>query len=146
MTAADDPDAPVSSRRPGDWDVLLAIALGGVVGAEARYGLTRAVPPPEAAWPWATLLANVAGSALIGLLMSWVDATRAHRLARPLLGVGVLGGFTTFSTFGLDAYRLVQAHRPALALAYVGVSVLACLGAVAVADATGRRLFAWRQT
>ena len=145
MTAADDPDAPVPGRHPGDWDVLLAIALGGVVGAEARYGLTCLLPHPESAWPWATLLANVAGSALIGLLMSWVDTTRAHRLARPLLGVGVLGGFTTFSTFGLDAYRLVQAHRTALALGYVGVSVLASLGAVAVDDATGPRLFARRR-
>ncbi|QQQ77773.1 CrcB family protein [Saccharothrix sp. 6-C] len=79
--------------------IVAAVALGGGIGGVARYGLSTVVPGP-----WGTLVVNVVGSALIGVLMVLVP--RLHPLARPFLGIGVLGGFTTFSGYALDAVRL----------------------------------------
>ena len=101
-----DPDVdvadPVERREvagPRLHAVLGAIAVGGVVGAEARYGLGVLLPHRADEWPWATLLTNVSGCLLIGVLMVViVERIRPHPLVRPLLGVGVLGGYTTFST------------------------------------------------
>lgn len=122
-----------------EWDILVAIAAGGVLGAEARYGLARVMPHPAHAWPWATLVTNAVGSLLIGVLMAWLLA-RKHppRLARPFLGVGVLGGFTTFSTFAVETHGLLLDHRVAIAFGYVATSLVACLLAVAAGSALGR--------
>jgi CrcB protein len=111
--------------------VLAAIAVGGVLGAEARYGLARAVPHGPGSWPWSTLAVNVVGSLLIGILMS-VLAGRAvtWELARPFLGTGVLGGFTTFSTYAVDLRTLAVHGEPGLALTYAAGTVVACLLAV----------------
>jgi fluoride exporter len=120
--------------RPREWDVLLAIAVGGVAGAEARYGLSIALPHPPGTWPWATLITNVLGSALIGVLMTVLASlSRPPRLVRPLLGVGVLGGFTTFSTFALDAHALLRADRVGVAVGYVAASLASCVLATAAA-------------
>lgn len=129
-----------AETRPHEWDLLLATAAGGVVGAEARYGLAVALPHASAAWPWATLITNAVGCLLIGILMVVLLEVVAapHRLARPFLGVGVLGGFTTFSTFAGEVHRLLLAHRPGVALGYVGASLVACLGAVALGTALVR--------
>ena len=83
-----------------------------MLGAEARYGIDRLIPPPATGFPWATLLINVSGCLLIGVLMVLlVEVWSPHRYARPFLGVGVLGGYTTFSTFAVDAVRLVRAQH-----------------------------------
>jgi CrcB protein len=72
---------------------VAAVAVGGVAGAEARYGLAVALPHDPGSWPWATLLANASGCLLIGVLMVLVTERFAvHPLVRPLLGIGVLGG------------------------------------------------------
>ena len=124
-------------HRP--WDVLLAIALGGVAGAEARYGLDEALPHAAGDFPWATLLINTTGCLLIGVLMVLLlELTSPHRLLRPFLGVGVLGGYTTYSTFAGDTRQLVAAHEPALALGYVAATVCGCLVAVWIATVTAR--------
>lgn len=116
------------------WDLVLAVAAGGVAGAEARYGLGELVRHTGRQFPWSTLLINVTGCFLIGALMVLLlELTSPHRLARPFLGVGVLGGYTTFSTFAVDAVRLVDAHRPLVALGYVATTAVACLLAVLVA-------------
>jgi fluoride exporter len=112
-------------------DVLGAIAAGGVLGAEARYGLSLALPHAEGGWPWATLLQNVSGCLLIGILMVVItERVQPHRLVRPFLGVGVLGGYTTFSTATVDVLQLAVAGRPLLGLGYVVLTpvlaVLAC--------------------
>ncbi len=142
-----DPDVDLHDRRqraelrPREWDLVLAVALGGVVGAEARYALAELMPHGTGAWPWATLVTNVVGSGLIGVLMALLaTAGRPPRLVRPLLGTGVLGGFTTFSTFALDLHGLLLAHRPGVALAYVAASLAGCLVATAAAFALVRRL------
>ncbi|MEQ3549391.1 CrcB family protein [Pseudonocardia nematodicida] len=88
-----------SGAGPGRPAVLGAVAAGGVVGAETRYLLALVGP----AVPWATLLINVTGCLLMGVLMVLVtERERVHPLARPALGVGVLGGYTTFSTYATD--------------------------------------------
>jgi CrcB protein len=127
--------------RPREWDLLVAIAAGGVAGAEARYGIDAALPHTGSAFPWATLLINVSGCLLIGVLMVLVlELTSPHRLLRPFLGEGVLGGYTTFSTFAVDAERLVRDHRPLLALGYAALTLVLCLVAVYAATVVTRVL------
>jgi CrcB protein len=120
-----------AETRAREWDLLVAMAAGGVVGAEARYGLSAAVPHADKTIPWATVLINASGCLLIGVLMVvLLELARPHRLWRPFLGVGVLGGYTTYSTFAVDAMRLIQQHHPGLALGYVLITFVACLAAV----------------
>jgi CrcB protein len=126
------------SRHPAT--VLGAIAAGGVLGAEARAGLVAALP--ARGFPVATLLVNATGCLLIGVLMVVVaEAGRGGPLARPFLGVGVLGGYTTFSGYAVDAQRLLADGRvgtaaaalaatPALALAAVWLGARATRAAV----------------
>jgi CrcB protein len=145
-----DPDVdlavPVRRREPAGHrlDVLGVIAAGGVVGAEARYGLGLLLPHAGGDWPWATLLVNVSGCLLIGVLMVVItEVVDAHRLVRPFLGVGLLGGYTTFSTATVDTLTLADAGRPLAALGYLLVTpllaVLACgLGVVLTRRAAGR--------
>ena len=86
-----------------DQKVLGAIALGGVIGAEARYGLALAMPHHAGGWPWATLIINVVGSLLIGVLMAALaSAPRRRSWPGRSSASGILGGFTTFSTYAVD--------------------------------------------
>jgi CrcB protein len=125
-------------------DVLAVIALGGVLGAEARYALGVLLPHTPGAWPWSTLLVNLSGCVLIGALMVVItELAYGHRLLRPFLGVGVLGGYTTFSTATLDTLTLATAGRLGAAIAYTVatavLAVLACGAGVVVARlAAGR--------
>ncbi|MGD9486203.1 CrcB family protein [Streptomyces sp. TRM70308] len=129
------------ARRPR---VLAAVALGGALGGLARYGLTR-LWPPGGGFPWAMLLVNLAGCALIGVLMAVLDARGAPALTRPLLGVGLLGGFTSFSAYAWDGLTLVADGAVGAAAAYLGGTLLGALGAVwAGAAATRRALAAGR--
>lgn len=114
------------SRRSA-WDVFAVVAAGGSLGAAARYGVGLAWPHPAGGFPWATLLINIVGCAAIGVLAGLAPR---HRLARPFLGTGVLGGFTTFSTYAVDARTLLDAGRPAAAAAYVAGTLVAALAAV----------------
>lgn len=117
--------------RPRQWDLILAAAAGGILGAEARYGLGLAVAHQPPQFPWSTVIINASGCLFIGALMVvLLELTSPHRLVRPFLGVGVLGGYTTYSTFAVDVQRLVVAHRPVIALSYVVTTVLACALAV----------------
>ena len=111
-------------------DVLAVIAAGGVLGAEARHGAGVLLPHTADAWPWATLLVNFSGCVLIGVLMAVITELReAHRLVRPFLGVGVLGGYTTFSTATVETLALLAAGRPVAAVGYVvATPALAVLG------------------
>ena len=100
---------------------VLAVMLGGAVGAGLRYGLSLILNPPiGAGLPWGTLTANLLGCLLIGWLSSTLsDAPEAVRLG---VLVGVLGGFTTFSSFGLETIRLMQAGEWMSAVTYVLLS------------------------
>jgi CrcB protein len=118
--------------------VLGAVAVGGVLGAEARYGLARLLPTPAGGFPVGTLVINATGCLLIGvLLVLVVEAGRGHPLARPFLGVGVLGGYTTFSGYAVDAQRLLAGGHPGTAVAaLVATPVLALLAVAAAARVT----------
>jgi fluoride exporter len=152
-SAAIDPDldesAPEGSRQPLQWPVLAVIAAGGVIGAEARYGVAVALPHAGSAFPWSTVIINVSGCFALGVLMVvLLDLISPHRLARPFLGVGVLGGYTTYSTFAVDVQRMVVDDRPWVALSYVAVTLVSCALAVWLAtvatQALGRSMTARR--
>src|SRR5437763_10088263 len=107
-----DPDIelPVDRRDPATshLPVVGVIAAGGALGALARYGVSLALPTQPGHFPWGTFAINVVGCALIGVLMVLImEVWSAHRLLRPFLGVGVLGGFTTFSTYAVDLLGLL---------------------------------------
>jgi fluoride exporter len=126
--------------------VLAVVALGGAAGAAVRYGITVVVPPTRTGFPWATFDINVAGCLLIGVLMVLVtDVWTRQRLLRPFLGVGVLGGFTTFSTYVVDVQRLVDAGAAATALSYLAATVIAALIATYVGMAVTRLATARRR-
>ncbi|WSI35668.1 CrcB family protein [Streptomyces sp. NBC_01341] len=126
----------------GRWRVLGVIAAGGAAGSAARYAVTLAVPAAEGGFPWAVLAVNVTGCALIGVLMVLtVERGRiTHPLVRPFLGVGVLGGFTTFSTYAAGVSDLLARQEVATATAYAAVTAVAALAAVWGAAALTRAL------
>jgi CrcB protein len=113
---------------------LLLIALGSALGGVARYWVAGFVAERVGeVFPWGTLVVNVAGSALIGILAAWGDSARLglSAEARQFLMIGVLGGFTTFSSFSLQTLRLMQDGDWSRAAANVLLSVAVCLVAVA---------------
>jgi CrcB protein len=119
---------------------VVAIFIGGALGALARAGVDEALPVRAGAWPWATFLVNVAGAALLG----WTVTRLAERLPpsryrRPFLATGVCGALTTFSTLQLELLRLLDDGRVALAAGYVAASLVAGFGAVWLASGLVRR-------
>ncbi len=117
--------------RRAPWAILGAIATGGALGALARYGLSMAWPHRPGEFPWATFVTNVSGCLFIGALMVLItEVWSAHRLLRPFLGVGVLGGFTTFSTYTVDIQQLVAAGSARTGLVYLAGTLGAALAAV----------------
>jgi CrcB protein len=113
--------------------VIGAVAVGGAVGACARYGLSLAFPDPAAGFPWTVFAINVVGCLLLATLPA-VPAVRRRVLLPPLLGTGVLGGFTTLSTYAEQSRALLAAGNAGPAAAYVVGTLGACLLAVALAD------------
>ncbi|MCU0910471.1 MAG: fluoride efflux transporter CrcB [Rhodobacteraceae bacterium] len=122
---------------------LLQVALGGAIGASARYlaavGVVRVVG--QSPFPVAILGVNILGSFLMGVFV----AAAAHRgltWLSPFVATGILGGFTTFSTFSLEAMTLYQRGEPALAALYVGLSVVLSIAGLALGLWVGRAVFA----
>ncbi|MFI9407957.1 fluoride efflux transporter CrcB [Nocardia sp. NPDC052316] len=114
--------------------ILAVVAVGGALGSVSRYGLTLAWPTPPGGFPWAVFTINVVGSFLLGVLMVVVTEVRpAHPLVRPFLGVGVLGGFTTFSTYTNDIHGLLDLHTVIVAVAYLVATLVLALTATALA-------------
>ena len=115
--------------------LLVWVALGGAVGAAARHLLTvGSVALLGEAFPYGTLLCNLAGSTAIG----WLAASLEHESAKAFWIIGVLGGFTTFSSFSLQTLRLVEQDAFGLAALYAALSFALCLGGVAFGLALGR--------
>lgn len=144
--------APASPppRRPAPWraqvPVVGVVALGGALGATARYGVQSAWPTAAGGIPWATLTVNAVGCAVIGVFMVVVGSLRTvHPLLRPFFGTGVLGGFTTFSTYAGDTDTLLAAGHTREALVYLTVTLAAALAAVWSAAWLTRRVMAWRR-
>ena len=113
---------------PSPLMASLHVALGGGIGALLRYQLGRAMtvwlgPAMVSTFPWATLAVNAAGSVLMGALAGWLARHGQGEQLRLLLGVGLLGGFTTFSAFSLEMVMLIQRGQVTFALLYLILSV-----------------------
>ena len=121
---------------------VLQVALGGAIGSVARYltnvAVMRGIGP---GFPWGTVIVNVVGSFLMGVLVVWLAEKGALRHA-PLLMTGLLGGFTTFSAFSLDAVTLWERGAVGPALVYVLGSVLVSLAALFAGMALTRGMVA----
>ena len=117
---------------------LVLVAAGGLAGVLARYGITRATMHTDALI-WSTVAINVVGSFLLGLLVasSWFSAE-----VRDGIGIGFLGGFTTFSTFSVQIVLEVEGGRAGTAFAYLLASVVGGIAAAIVGYALGRNLAA----
>jgi CrcB protein len=112
--------------------ILGVVALGGVIGSLARYGLAEAVPHGSAGFPWATFVTNVVGCFAIGVLLARLTP-RHHHLLRPFLGTGILGGFTTFSTFAVDTEKLLHVQM-VVAFVYFFGTIAAALAAATIGE------------
>lgn len=109
--------------------IMLAVAAGGVFGALARYAISLLIVDSPSGIAWSTIVVNVTGCLIIGLLLGSHRALR-HRYLRPFLAIGVLGGYTTFSTYALDAQILLADGRLIAAGGYLIGTLLAALGGV----------------
>ena len=106
------------------------MAVGGGIGTLARVAVSAAAPTAEAAWPWSTLLVNVSGAFVLAVLLTLVtERITVRPWVRPLLGTGLLGAYTTFSTLSLETQRLAVAGRAPVAVAYAVLSIAAGLAA-----------------
>jgi len=124
-----------------DRGVLLAIFAGGCIGTLARAGLAEAAAPRPGHWPWTTFAVNVAGAFLLGYFVTRLQERlplSAYR--RPLLGTGLCGALTTFSTMQVELLRMLDTGRITLAVSYAIASVSAGFLAVAAATALVRRV------
>lgn len=111
--------------------VLLAIAVGGMLGSLARWAVDEAMPATDASqWPWATLTVNLTGAFAIGALLSSGLLEGRPHWWRPMLVTGVLGGFTTFSALALETGVMLDAGRPVAAAGYLAITVAVGLAAV----------------
>lgn len=130
--------SPGSHRHPLHPATLVTVAVGGAVGAALRWGLELALPTGDGGWPWATLLANVLGSAALAWLVVHDDRHRHPAWLRPGVGTGLLGGFTTFSTYAVQV-ALVGGEHPVLGLAYLVLTPVLCVAAAALAGGAALR-------
>jgi CrcB protein len=127
---------------PGEISPLMAslnVAIGGAVGSVLRYHAGRWVSDlagPGNAFPWGTLAVNIAGSLAMGGLIGWLArGTLAEGSGEPLrllVGVGLLGGFTTFSAFSAELVTMLHRGQPGLAAGYVAASLVAGVAAVVI--------------
>ena len=121
------------------WPILAAVSIGGAAGSVVRYGVSLALPHDVSTGvPWSTFAVNALGCLLIGVLMVLIEGR--HPLLRPLLGIGFLGGFTTFSTFAVDAVVLANRGAYWVALAYVFGTLAAAMAGVSAGVWCTRRL------
>lgn len=110
---------------PHDPRKLLAIYVGGVVGALLRVGLAELAATDPGAWPWATFAANMVGALLLGYFFALFRDHSEERLHHPLLGIGICGTLTTFSTMQLELYAMVDGGRLGLAATYCAATIAA---------------------
>jgi CrcB protein len=120
---------------------LAVIAAGGVLGVAARYGVGRAIPRADGAFPWATLWINISGSFVLGLFIVVVlERLGPTRYLRPFFGTGFVGSFTTFSTFSVETDLLIKDGHGTTAAAYVASTVIVGLLAAWLGIIMGRLL------
>ncbi len=145
MPTDSDVDLTFSEQRQEFRDshgkILGVIALGGMTGALARFQIGKWWPTPVDGFPATTLGINLVGCLLIGVLMVFItERSTPHPLVRPFLGTGVLGGFTTFSSYALDLHTLITHARVDTALGYLAATALGAIAAVTLGMTLTRRL------
>jgi CrcB protein len=133
------PRVPRRGHGRAQPDVLAAIAVGGMLGASARFKLAEALPTKPGHFPWATFWTNVSGSFLLGfLLVLLLERFPPTRLLRPFCATGILGAFTTMSTYQVETALLVKDGHPATAILYGLGSLAAGLGLAYAGIVTAR--------
>lgn len=126
--------------------VLGVIAVGGALGSLARYAIGQLLPTQPGGFPLATFVINVGGCLLIGVLMVLITEVITDRpLLRPFIGVGILGGFTTFSTYANEVRGLLRPGSVPVAFGYAAATLVAALLAVLAGMVAARRLVAARR-
>jgi len=139
------PGRLAAMRSPADVAAFAVVAVGGALGSAARYGVSLVLPhDPATGLPWATLTVNAVGCLLIGVLSVAVETFAPHRLVRPFVGVGVLGGFTTFSTWAVEVQETLARGDVAGGLGYLALTLAVAFAAVAVGVAGARRVLSGR--
>ena len=147
LTAAPAPAAAPPLKGVRLLGLAGLVATGGALGTLARWLLESAFAAESGGWPWTTFWINLGGSLLLGVLLEWLvragpdrGSRRAVRLG---VGTGLLGGFTTYSTFVLETVTLAQDGRAVLGVTYALVSIV--LGVVAAGAGTGLAAAAWQR-
>ncbi len=111
--------------------MLIAVALGGALGAPARYGVAQAIHVASGTFPWATFVTNVSGSFVLGMFMALIlERFPPTRYLRPFVATGFLGAYTTYSTFAVETDLLVKQGHAAIGVVYATVSLLTGFAAV----------------
>jgi fluoride exporter len=116
---------------------LFPVMAGGAIGAALRF-LVGVALPVRAGWPWATLCVNLAGGFAMGLLAAFMMRGQASEAMRLFIGVGILGGFTTFSAFSLENFQMIERGAWSMAVAYALASVIGSIAALAAGYAMVR--------
>ncbi len=137
-----EPDNDLASRWPRlAPGVVLVVFVGGVLGGLARYGIGRAAPPRTDGFPWDIFAINLSGAfALAVLLALLLEMFPSSRYARPALGTGFIGAFTTFSSLATATDHLLAHSHPVLAMAYTFGSVFGGLAAALLGLVCGRAI------
>ena len=124
-----------------DYRELAAVFVGGALGTLVRTGLSNLVVPDPTRWPWPTFTVNIVGAFLVGYFTTrLLERLPLSSYRRPLLGTGLCGGLTTFSTMQVETLRMIEHHYYGLAAGYTLASITLGLVAVYLATAVVRRL------
>ncbi len=120
---------------------IAAIFAGGALGTLARAALAEAFPHPATAWPWPTFTVNIVAAFLLGYFVTRLqERLPLSSYRRPLLGTGLCGGLSTFSTMQVEILKMIEAHAWGLAVAYAAASIVAGYAAIYLATAIVRRV------
>jgi len=117
--------------RRAEPSVLAAIAVGGALGAPARYGVAQVIHVAANTFPWATFWTNISGSFALGVILALIlERFPPTRYLRPFVATGFLGAYTTYSAFAVETDLLIKNGHATIGLAYAAASLLAGFGAV----------------
>jgi fluoride exporter len=124
-----------------DGRELAAVFAGGAIGTVARAGLATVAASDPSRWPWPTFIVNIVGAFLLGYFATrLLERLPVSSYRRPLLGTGLCGGLTTFSTMQVETIKMLEHHHYGLAIGYTVASIAAGLVAVYIATAMTRRV------